>query len=395
MSTADLTAEDLGRWRQTIKGSKHWVVKFGSNVLLDKTGRLDRPTFAGLVRGLVDLGDGGRQCTLVSSGAVALGRQLLGLEPEAQRHIPRLQALAAIGQPRLLNLYEAEFGHYQRHVAQLLFTRGDLDDRRRYLNARRAIEQVRALGALPIINENDTVATDELRFGDNDQLAAMTAGLVGADVLVILSDIDGIYNVDIDEKGERTLTTKIDIIRAADPLLDEIAGPSSSGVGTGGMVTKVLAARIAARFGIPTIIAPGKLSGVIGALAAGLEVGTLLIPEPGAALVGRKVWLGAAAVPVGALVCDTGAKRALLEQGASLLAVGIRGVRGVFGEGDVVELLDEDGARFGVGVTTYDSGAIEKIAGKSTEAISEVLGYRLLDCVVHRDVLVLEPGHCK
>lgn len=374
--------------RADIERTNHWVIKLGSNVLLERPGLLDRPTFASLVRGVDALMRAGISVTIVSSGAVALGRQIMAERDDGSRSIPRLQALAALGQPHLLNLYDAEFSHYGRRVAQLLFTRGDLDDRKRYLNARYAIEEVRALGAIPIINENDTVATEELRFGDNDQLAAMTCGLVGADVLVILSDVDGVYEVD-ETQQTRRFTTRIPQIEARSERLDVLAGPSRSGVGTGGMVTKITAARIAARVGVPTIIAPGKRAGVLESLAAGEDVGTLLYPDgEQRAASGKKVWLGTSALAVGSLVCDGGAKRAVIERGASLLPVGIIEVRGDFEEGSTVELLDKDGERFALGVSVYSSRAVTRLIGSTTDEIEQRLGYKLLDCAVHRDNLV-------
>ncbi|MEC9399162.1 MAG: glutamate 5-kinase [Myxococcota bacterium] len=374
--------------RADIERTNHWVIKLGSNVLLERPGLLDRPTFASLVRGVDALMRAGISVTIVSSGAVALGRQIMADRDDGSRSIPRLQALAALAQPHLLNLYDAEFSHYGRRVAQLLFTRGDLDDRKRYLNARYAIEEVRALGAIPIINENDTVATEELRFGDNDQLAAMTCGLVGADVLVILSDVDGVYEVD-ETQQTRRFTTRIPQIEARSERLDVLAGPSRSGVGTGGMVTKITAARIAARVGVPTIIAPGKRAGVLESLAAGEDVGTLLYPDgEQRAASGKKVWLGTSALAVGSLVCDGGAKRAVIERGASLLPVGITEVRGDFEEGSTVELLDKDGERFALGVSVYSSRAVTRLIGSTTDEIEQRLGYKLLDCAVHRDNLV-------
>lgn len=377
--------------RADIERAGHWVIKLGSNVLLERPGLLDRPTFAALVRGVDALMGAGISVTIVSSGAVALGRQIMADRDDGTRSIPRLQALAALGQPHLLNLYDAEFSHYGRRVAQLLFTRGDLDDRKRYLNARYALEEVRALGAIPIINENDTVATEELRFGDNDQLAAMTCGLVGADMLVILSDVDGVYEVEIDPvENTRRFTARIPHIEARSERLDELAGPSRSGVGTGGMVTKITAARIAARVGVPTIIAPGKRGGVLESLAAGEDVGTLLYPDgEQRAASGKKVWLGTSALAVGSIVCDGGAMRAVIERGASLLPVGITEVRGDFEEGSTVELLDSSsGERFALGVSVYSSRALTRLIGSTTDEIEERLGYKLLDCAVHRDNLV-------
>ncbi len=372
---------------------KRLVIKLGSNVLLDRHGRVDRVVFVSLVKELAALLDEGCEVTVVSSGAVALGRARLGAQgAQLKRDIPTLQALAAMGQPHLLKLYEEEFGHYSRHTAQVLLGRGDLDDRGRYLNARRALERIRQLGVVPIINENDTVATEELRFGDNDQLAAMVCGVVGAEMLVILSDVDGIFEVEQADDGTRRFTERIERCDALSPRLDEIAGPSVSGVGTGGMMTKVKAARIAARFGVSTIVAPGKRVGVLGALRGGESVGTLLDAraEQGAEVLGRKVWLSAGAVPVGKIWCDEGAVRAVCTSGASLLPIGITRVEGSFQDGDVVACVGPDGERFATGLAVYNAEALRVLIGAPTEEIIIRLGYHVLDCVVHRDNMVLE-----
>lgn len=286
-------------------------------------------------------------------------------------------------------MYADEFNYYGRKVAQVLLSRGDLDDRGRYLNARMALGSLHELGAVPVINENDTVATDELRFGDNDMLAAMTCGLVGADLLVLLSDVEGIFDVKIDERGERRFGERIARVSAEDSELDRVAGPSSSRVGTGGMVSKISAARTAARMGVPTVIAPGKRPGVLGAIATGADVGSLVLPSEGEVLAGKKVWIGAGARAVGVLVVDEGAKRALREQGASLLPSGVRGVQGEFQEGDVVEIKGTDGTLIGRGVSVYCALDTAKLAGRHSDEIESILGYRLLDTVVHRDTLAL------
>jgi glutamate 5-kinase len=377
--------------REQLKQITHWVIKLGSNVLLDAHGGLDRVAFVSLVKEINTLIDEGCEVTVVSSGAVALGRARLGHPPDLKRDIPTLQALAALGQPHLLKLYEEEFGHYGRHTAQMLLTRSDLDNRARYVNARRALERVRSLGAVPIINENDTVATEELRFGDNDQLAAMACGVEGAQVLVILSDVDGIFEVEHRTDGARHFTSRISHMDADAARLDEIAGPSISGVGTGGMMTKVKAARIAARFGVSTVVAPGKRVGVLGAIRRGEDVGTLLMAgeRDGEAFKGRKVWLSAGAVPVGEVWCDVGAELAMRERGASLLPRGITRVDGEFHEGDVIACVSTSGERFAVGLAVYGADAMRELVGAHTEEIEARLGYHVLDCVMHRDNMVL------
>ncbi len=364
----------------------HWVVKIGSAVLLRGAQRVDRGTFVSLVAEIAALVELGHRVTVVSSGAVALGRQRVA--PHAggpSTDLPRLQALAAIGQARLIQMYDREFSEYGLQAAQILLGRADLDGRTSFLNARLTLDTLHRMGVVAVVNENDTVATDELRFGDNDELAAMTCGIAKADLLVILSDVEGI--LDRDDEGE--LGARLPSIAANDPELDRIAGPSSSGFGRGGMVSKVRAARSAARFGCSTVIAPGKRPGVLMALRNGEDVGTVVKAEGQSSVVGRKVWLGAGALSAGSVSCDGGAVQALSKRGASLLPSGIVAVEGEFGEGSVIDLLDESGAPFARGIATYSSNDIRRIAGSNSEEIASILGYRVLDAVVHRDNLLL------
>jgi len=375
-------ADDRNRLAAT---TKHWVVKIGSAVLLRDLRHVDRATFVSLVAQIASLVEGGRRVTVVSSGAVALGRQqFASAAPDGPVELPRLQALAALGQARLIQMYDRELAEYGLRAAQILLGRADLDQRSSFLNARLTLEAVHRLGAVPVVNENDSVATEELRFGDNDELAAMTCGIVQADLLVILSDVPGLLEVTNTGFGAR-----IPVLTADDPRLDALAGPSKSGFGRGGMISKVTAARRATRFGCPTVIAPGKQTGVLDAVAAGEDIGTLITPSAADALVGRKVWLGAGALPAGRLQCDEGAVRAVTERGASLLPSGIRTVDGEFGEGAVVELLRGDGTPFARGICTYSAADIRRIAGHKSDEIAQVLGYKVLDAVVHRDNLVL------
>ncbi len=371
-----------------IRDAEHWVVKIGSAVFLRDARRLDRPAFAALVEDVAALLARGKRVTLVSSGAVALGREHMDW-PDEGNDIPALQAYAAVGQSRLMQMYADEFAHHGQKIAQVLFSRGDLDDRRRFLNARMALGQLHRLGVVPVVNENDTVATDELRFGDNDRLAAMTCGLVSADLLVILSDVDGVFEVEGREAGQPRFTERITSIAADDPHLEEVAGPSTSGVGRGGMFSKVRAAQIAGRMSVPTIIGPGKRHGVLTEIAELGDVGTLITPGQGSALAGKKVWLGAGAIPVGRLICDEGAVRALTRRGASLLPSGVTQVDGEFAEGAVVELIDPQGHVFARGLAVYSADDIATIAGHHSDDIEALLGFRILDTVVHRDSLVM------
>lgn len=374
---------------RAVRDAEHWIVKIGSSVFLRDDRRVDRPTFAGLMRDVDLLCERGHRVTIVSSGAVALGRERLGWPDDlADPDISGQQALAALGQSRLVEMYEDELSHYDRSAAQILFSRADLDDRERFLNARRALRRVHEFGAVPIINENDSVATEELRFGDNDRLAAMTCGVEQADLLVLLSDVPGILERR-PEQGEGEFGDRISRMVVDDPRLDRIAGPAESDVGTGGMVSKVMAARIAARVGAPTIVAPGKRDGILPALQEGRDLGTFLDPGGQEELAGKEVWLGAGARPVGRIQCDAGAKEALLTRGASLLPSGVTGVEGSFAEGAVVELEDESGHLFARGVSVYSAEDVRGIAGRQSDEIDAIVGERLLDCVMHRDSMVI------
>jgi glutamate 5-kinase len=375
--------------RDELADAEHWVVKIGSSVFLRDDRHVDRPTFASLVRDLDALANLDHRLTIVSSGAVALGREHLGWpDTNEASEIADLQALAALGQSRLVQMYESEFSHYGRKVAQILFSRADLDDRERFSNARRALWRVHDYGAIPVINENDSVATEELHFGDNDRLAAMTCSVERADLLVLVSDVEGIFEV-VDEEGARSFGDRIPSVDVDDPTLDRVAGPAASAVGTGGMVSKVIAARIAARIGAPTVVAPGKEPGILRALRDGDDVGTLIEPGERQQLAGKKVWLGAGARAVGSVVCDDGARRALVSEGASLLPSGVVEVRGEFGEGSVVELEDESAAAFARGVAVYDADDIRAIAGRHSSEIDEIVDEHIFDCVIHRDSLVV------
>ena len=375
--------------QQIADNASHWVVKVGSNVFLREQRALDRPAFTSLARDMDDVLGRGLSLTVVSSGAVALGREHLGWSDDPDRDIPHLQALAALGQSRLIQMYADEFEYYDRKVAQILLSRADLDDRGRYLNARMALNRIHEIGAVPVINENDTVATDELRFGDNDTLAAMTCGVVGADLLILLSDVDGIYDVEQDAEGRRRFTERIDQIDADDPELDRVAGPSSSTVGTGGMLSKVQAARTAARMGVPTLVAPGKRRGVLQSIASAENIGTLICPTEESRLAGKKVWIGAGAMAAGGVEVDAGAANAIQSSGASLLPSGITKVDGPFSEGDIIEIRRKDGEVIARGVSVYGSGEVDRIAGHQSDEIEAILGYRVLDTVVHRDSLAI------
>lgn len=369
------------------------VVKVGSSVLTQPDLRLDRGVFCALVGEVAKLVSDGHRVTLVSSGAVATGRRKLGisLRPQGSRAIPTLQALAAVGQARLIQLYDSEFAHYGLHVAQLLLTRDDINARGRYLNARHTFAALAELGAVAIVNENDTVASDELRFGDNDQLAALVATMVRADILIILSDVDGIYS---DDPHRHPRATRISEMRADDARLDAmVGGPHDTvgGVGTGGMKTKLTAARLAAGSGIVTVIGLGKQPGLLdAALMRAPECGTILLPapnlEPKSA---RKTWIGVGVQTRGRVWCDPGAAQALTRSGGSLLPSGVTRVEGHFAEGAAVELMGPDDALLGRGLAVYDADALRLIAGRQSGEIESILGYKILDAAFHRDDMVI------
>jgi glutamate 5-kinase len=360
------------------------VVKIGSTVLAGPDG-LRPARIRALAREIAALVAEGRQIVVVSSGAVAAGGPRLG---GRRGRLEWRQAAAAVGQPSLMATYERAFRRAQRTVAQVLLTHGDLADRRRYLNARHTLRALLALGTVPIVNENDTVAVEELRFGDNDNLSALTASLVEADLLVILSDVAGLHETD--PRVDRTARL-VPLARARDPHVARIAGPAASGVGTGGMASKVAAAAQAAAAGIPTLIAHGARSGVLAAVFdPDVEIGTLLLAD-GDPLGRRKHWIAHALRPAGTLHLDAGAERALAPGGRSLLPSGVRAVEGAFGVGDCVRCLGPDGAEVARGLVNYAAAEVERIKGAHTRDIVKLLGYSASDEVIHRDDLVLTP----
>jgi glutamate 5-kinase len=291
-----------------------------------------------------------------------------------------------VGQIGLMAAYERAFAGHERQVAQVLLTHADLADRRRYLNARHTLRTLLDLGVVPVVNENDTVAVEELRFGDNDNLSALTAALVEADVLIMLSDVEGLYTHDPRLDPDATL---VRVARADDGVVLRAAGPARSGVGTGGMASKLAAARKAAAAGIPTLIADGTREGILAALFdATTEAGTLLLAE-GDPLTRRKHWIAYTLKPAGALHVDEGAERALAKGGRSLLPSGVRAVDGGFGVGDCVRCVGPDGREFARGLVNYTAAELEKIKGAQTRDIERLLGYKGSDEVIHRDDLVL------
>jgi len=369
--------------RQAAVQARRIVVKVGSGVLSSRGG-LRLRIFTEIARQISELCDAGRQVVLVSSGSIAMGSRTLGWSHPG-RSIPEKQAAAAVGQIGLSELYRRRFARYERRVAQVLVTRSGLDDRERFLNARRTLVTLLSLGVVPIVNENDTVATEEIRFGDNDSLSATVVNLIAADLLVILTDVDGLHTRPPEPK--RRKPPLYGVIESITPEIERAAGGSSSAFGRGGMVTKLAAARSAAQSGAATVLCNGTARDVITQVVAGEPVGTLF--ASGSRLASRKHWLAFTAHPRGRVLVDAGAVRALVERGRSLLPAGILEVEGSFGIGDPISCVDEDDREFARGLTAYASADVKRIQGVSTRRITQLLGYSNGDEVIHRDDLVL------
>jgi glutamate 5-kinase len=354
------------------------VVKIGSRLLAE-----DVETRVGvLAEEARKLADRGVQTVIVTSGAIALGVKGLKLG-DRPRTMPGLQAAAAVGQGRLIHVYEKALQTHGLASAQVLLTHDDVRDRRRYLNARHALNELLRLGAVPVINENDTVSVDEIKFGDNDRLAALVTSLVEADALIILTDVAGLFDGD-PSSGARLISEVHDIDQQARP----VAAGSTSGVGTGGMSSKVEAARIAGRFGVVSLVASGRRERPVTSLLEGVAEGTVFWPSV-TRMQSRKHWIAYALRPTGTLSVDAGAKRALIDGKKSLLPSGIRKVNGRFGAGEAVSITGEDGVEFARGLVAFDSDEVERIAGKRSTELEGALGYRSVEEVVHRDDLVL------
>ena len=360
------------------------VVKVGSSLLTNDGRGLDHAAVARWAGEIARLRAAGKEIVLVSSGAIAEGMQRLGW-PARPRAIHELQAAAAVGQMGLVQAYEAAFSQYGLHTAQVLLTHDDLADRRRYLNARTTLTTLIALGVIPVINENDTVTTDEIRFGDNDTLAALVTNLIEADVLVLLTDQPGLFTADPRKNPAATLVRDA---RAGDTALEAMAGGAGSAVGRGGMLTKVLAAKRAARSGASTIIASGAEPDVLTRLAAGEAIGTSLVAET-VSLAARKQWLADHVRLAGALRLDEGAVRPLSRDGKSLLPIGVVGVDGAFGRGEVVGCLAPDGREIARGLVNYGSQETARILRRPSSEIESILGYVDEPELIHRDNLVL------
>ena len=370
--------------RQTISNAKRLVIKVGSALLTNDGAGIDRQAIDAWVEQIAKLLSAGKEVVLVSSGAVAEGLVRLGIETRPES-IHMLQSAAAVGQMGLIQTYETSFRRFDRQTAQILLDHDDMANRERYLNARSVIQTLMELKVVPIVNENDTVVTDEIRFGDNDRLAALVANLIDADALVILTDKDGMFDANPDENKDAQLITQA---LASDSSLDALAGSSNGALGRGGMQTKLEAARLASRSGCNTVIAGGRNQDILTRICEGENLGTLL--QAGQTpIAARKQWLAGQLQVKGRLVIDDGAAKVLRQQGRSLLAVGVTEVSGTFTRGELVSCEDSSGQEVARGLANYNADETRLIQGKSTEEIATILGYCDDDELIHRDNMVV------
>ena len=373
----------LVRRREVLDRVKTLVVKVGTNVLSTDDDRLDADRIAALAEQLHRICESGRKLVLVSSGAIGAGMGLLGLK-ERPKDLSHLQAAAATGQAHLIHIYDKAFRPYGYHAAQLLLTANDFKGRGRYLNVRNTLRTLAEYSVIPIINENDSVSTAEIKLGDNDRLAAMVAGLIQADLLIILSVVDGLLTGD----PTNPASERIPFVDKFDDNLLNLVGVSKSSRGTGGMGTKLEAVRTATAVGVNVMIANGKRQNVLNELLSGADIGTMFLGE-GDGVSAWKRWIGYTMPPKGRLVLDAGARRAVEQQGKSLLAIGVLRVEGEFAKGEVVSIVDQTGEEFARGLTNYDSSTASSIVGKRTDEITRELGSIPYDEVIHRDNLVV------
>lgn len=370
--------------KSLVRDAKVIVVKVGSSLVTNNGNGLDQAAIAGWAAQIAELVKQGRQVVLVSSGAVAEGMQRLGWKKRPTA-VNELQAAAAVGQMGLVQMYESCFSQHQLHTAQVLLTHDDLADRKRYLNARSTLRTLLGLNVIPIINENDTVVTDEIRFGDNDTLASLVANLIEADTLVILTDQLGLYSADPRKDKHASF---IQHAMSGDIALEQMAGGAGSSVGTGGMLTKILAAKRASRSGAHTVIASGRESAVLVRLAAGEVIGTHLQTSQ-MKMTARKQWLADHLQLRGKLTLDAGAAKVIQQDGKSLLPIGVTAVIGDFERGEVVACCNEAGMEIARGLVNYSANEAQRIMRKPSSDIEKILGYVEESELIHRDNLIL------
>ncbi len=365
--------------------SRRIVIKVGSAVLTSSDQGLDQNRIERLASDISSIMAQGREVVLVSSGAIAAGLAKLGLKKTKGMPLSLKQAAAAIGQSGLMWMYEKTFGTHGKKVAQVLLTREDLSNRTRFLNARNTLQTLLDYGVIPIINENDTVSVDEIKFGDNDNLSGMVVHLTDADLLVILSDIEGLYTADPKRDPSAVLIPLVEKITAE---VERFAGDSHTSIGTGGMCSKLMTAKKVGAYGAPMVILNGKKNGVLQALFEGAEVGTLFLPKPDKQD-SRKHWIAYTVCSNGRIMVDDGALEALMNKGKSLLPGGIVRVEGNFKVGDCVTCVDRSESAFARGLVKYSSADLDRIKGLKTSQIGSVLGHKDYDEVIHRDDLVI------
>jgi len=370
--------------KSVIQNAHRIIIKVGSSLVTNDGRGLDHAAIARWAAQIAGLRALGKQVVLVSSGAIAEGMLRLGFE-QRPTDIHELQACAAVGQMGLAQIYETSFRAHQLGTAQVLLTHADLADRERYLNARSTLTTLLRHGVVPIINENDTVVTDEIKFGDNDTLGALVANLIEADALIILTDQHGLYSADPRKDPAAVL---IQQGRAGDPALEAMAGGAGSSIGRGGMLTKILAAKRAAKSGAHTIIAWGRDSDVLARLAQGEAIGTELVAQTGQ-LTARKQWMADHLHTAGQVVLDAGAVQKLSQEGKSLLPIGVSDVKGEFGRGAVITCVSEQGTALARGISNYSSAETRRIMRKPSSEIEAILGYVEGQELIHRDNLVL------
>ncbi len=360
------------------------IIKIGSSMLTDSNGSLSESIFEKLALEISKIRDKNIEVSVVSSGAIASGMNKLGIV-RRPKEISMKQAIAAAGQSTLIWHYERAFSVFNQNVAQILLTLDGLSDRKRYLNARKTLITLLAMGIIPIVNENDTVAIEEIMLGDNDNLAAHITSLIEADLLIMLTDIEGLYSKDPRKNKDAEL---ISLIERIGEEIENTAGDTLGRATIGGMRTKIEAAKMAAAFGVPTIIANGKNGSILEDIFEGKDVGTLFLPSE-RILSGRKHWIVFTLKSAGEIVIDDGAKKAISSSGKSLLPSGIKEVHGNFGVGESVTCIDENGTEVARGLTSYSAGDIRKIMGSKTSEVEGILGYKYSDEVIHRDDLAV------
>lgn len=370
--------------KEILKRTGRVIIKVGSAVLTLPDGKLNEAAFRGLALAVAGLRRKGIEAAIVTSGAIAAGMGKLGFD-KRPKSIPEKQAAAAAGQSSLMERYEKVFAAHKLNVAQVLLTHDDLSSRHRYLNARNTLFTLLSYGLIPVINENDTVVVDEIKFGDNDNLSALVAGLIDADLLLILTDTEGLYDKDPRTHADAVL---MPLVEKIDSQIEHIAGGAGSFIATGGMITKIHAAKKASAIGVPTIIASGKDMANVARVFAYERTGTLFLSRSDK-LTSRKHWIATVLKPKGKIVVDDGAKEALISKGKSLLPTGIAGAEGDFGIGDAVLLEDGKGGKFAQGLAGYSHAEILLIMGHRSSRIGEILGYKYCDEVIHRDDLVI------